>query len=199
MRVIFNVVLMYLLVGALAALPQSAASSDNGGRVVRVGVAEPYNQSAAVFQPSWERDQLVRDINRDGHKKKSELAIEAVPLHGSSMDEVAAEARKQNCAYVILTTATGTSAGAGVDSQHGVTRIPGSIGNTTASPDLMINYEIQRTGEPQPFARGSVLAHGTDYQGQTTSDWNNSVREAMDRVAPLVIKELQRHPAPQPD
>lgn len=175
------------------------AQASETKNIVRVGVAEPYNQSAEVFQPSWERDLLVRYINREAKRKKSEAAIEAVPLHGSSLEEVANEARQQSCAYVLLTTATGTNAGVAVDSRDGSSRVPGAIGTGGRSADLLINYQIQGLTDARTAAQGSVTACGSDYQGQPTRDWNDAVRQAMDELAPLVVKEIRKHPAPKPD
>jgi hypothetical protein len=86
-----------------------------------------------------------------------------------------------------------------VDDRDRLSRVPGAIGTPGRSADLLINYEIQRVTDARPGAEGSVAAHGNDYQGQSTRDWNDAVRQAMDELAPLLVKEIRRHPAPQPD
>lgn len=188
----------FLMVVSSVAAGQTSNTAEKKN-VLRVGVAEPYNQSREVFEPLWERDQLARYLNREAGRKKSERAIEAIPLKGSSMDEVGGEARKQHCAVVILTTVTGTNAGVSLDSQRGLSRIPGSVGNTVSNSDLLLSYDVQRLSDPQPSSRGSVVVHGTNYQGQPAEDWNDAVRQAMDEAAPLILKQLRGFRAPDGD
>ena len=86
------------------------------------------------------------------------------------MAEVAAEAKQKNCQFVVLTAATGTSGGAAIDNRDGMSRVPGNLGIGGRNPDLLVNYDLQRVSDPQPVSRGSVMAHGSNYQGQPTQD-----------------------------
>lgn len=167
---------------------------DGGQSIVGVGVALPRNQSLVVFTPSWQRAQLVRAINQDGKGKKGAVSVKAIALEASSLADATDEAEKQKCGYFVLVTAVGP-----IDriEDDNVSQVhPGEItsGSSLHMPDLQITFELFKVGSPAPLNEGMVVAHGTEYQGQPTQDWNDSVRQVMDSVAKRVIAEVRRQP-----
>jgi hypothetical protein len=182
-------VLCFFSVGAAQ---NSSSPADDSKSIVKVGVGLPRNQSMMVFTPSWQRGQLVRAINQSGKGKKGEASIEGVALQATSLDDASAEAQKQKCRYVVLVTAVGPQDRIEDDNVSHVR--PGEVtnGSSLHMPDLQITYELYKAGAPTALAQGIVVAHGTDYQGQPTQDWNDAVRQGMDGVAKRVIGELRK-------
>lgn len=178
---------LFVLLTSLTACAQEALSEKP---VIIVGVASPANESRAIFQADWERDQMVRDINnQSAHDKKSPAKIQAVALHGNTLEEVGEEARSQNCSYIVLTTASENIGVAGYDSAPGVPNPMKPAPDTSpgAATVLGVKYSISRTGEPGPVSHGSILAPGMgDGFGQS------AIQGAFRDLATRIFNEVRR-------
>lgn len=179
--------LLFVLFASLIACAQQAPSEKP---TIIIGVASPTNESRAMFQADWQRDQMVRDINnQSAHDKKSPATIQAVALHGSTLEEVGEEARSQNCSYIVLTTASENIGVAGYDSAPGVPNPmkPAPNTNPGAAKVLGVKYSISRIGEPGPVSHGSILAQGMgDGFGQS------AIQGAFRDVATRIFNEVKK-------
>jgi hypothetical protein len=155
--------LLLLVVGAC--IVAAHAQQANEKPTIRIGIASPENLSRTIFSASFERDQMVRDINSDSASdKKAPAKIEAIALEGSTMDEVADELRQKNCQYVALTSASEQIGVARYDSAAGIpdpTRpVPDS--SLGAAKVLGVKYSISQVGQPGVLSHGAILAEGGD-------------------------------------
>jgi len=183
--------LIFLLILAIAAAwGQEPAAKPT----VLVGIADPANLSRATFQPDWERDQMVRDINsQSARDKKAPSKIQAVPLRGSTLEEVAEEARGQNCRFIVLTSASETIGAVGYDSAAGIPdpMKPAPDPNPGAARVLGVKYSISRVGEPGVVSHGAILAQGTgDGFGQS------ALQEAFRDVSMRIVSEIKKQKVP---
>jgi hypothetical protein len=183
--------LLGVILAAGALLPTFAqnggATSTAGKRTVRVGVAMTTNRSRRMVSTNWERDQLVRELQRLGKNRKSPVVIEAVALDASSREEAGVEAAKNDCRYFVMTTMLDANYGPGVvASPQGVQRAPVIVGNTNPEQSVVVDFDLYEVG-----GFGSVIA------GQATSpeDDNNDTRaadDAMRMVAMRVADKLKK-------
>jgi hypothetical protein len=191
MRSVRSGIVLLGIISVAALLPCFA---QNGGKVdaaqkrtVRVGVAMTTNRSQRMVSTNWERDQLVREVQRLGKNRKLPVVIEAVALDASSRVEAGAEAAKKDCQYFVITTMQDANYGPGVvASPEGVQRAPVIAGNANPQQTVVVDFDLFETG-----AFGSVL------DGQTTSpeDDNNDTRaadDAMRMVAMRVVDKLKK-------
>jgi hypothetical protein len=180
---------------AVCFLQNASAQASPEKPTLTVGIASPGNLTREVFNAGWARDQMVRDINNEATRdKKAAVKIHAVPLDGTTMDDVAEQLRDQNCQYVVLTSASEQIGVAGYDSAPGIPNPMKQAPDNSpgAAKVLGVKYSINRVGQPGTLSHGSILAEGTgDGFGQSAID------QAFRNVATRVSHEiLKMKPAP---
>src|SRR5579871_6236343 len=105
---------IFLLLIAVAAASLAQSNPSPSQQTVRIGVAVTANRSGRQTSPIWERDQLIRELQRLGKNRKSSVVIEAVALDASKREDAATEAEKKNCQYFVLTSTVHARQGPGV-------------------------------------------------------------------------------------
>ncbi len=188
MRAVF---VWFVICSALASAQQA-----NEKPTIRVGIASPDNLSRAMFSASFERDQMVRDINSESSgDKKAPAKIEAVALDGSTLDQVADEVRQKNCQYVVLTSASEQIGVASYDSAAGIPNPMKPSPSPDAGPGggkvLGVKYSINLVGQPGVLSHGSILAEGGD-DGFGQSAVQTAFRETATRIRNEVKKMKPR-------
>jgi len=162
----------------LACLVSGLAFSQEN-QVVRVGIT--VLGSANGITPAAGRDRLVKALNK---QKKSQL--QAVPIEASGGDQISAEAREKNCAFVVFTSQTEALG------QSHITGKPGFESNVP-SFHATVEYKLYRISDATPVATGSAKAEDVGSQGDV-------VQQALDNVAKKVsvdIKNAAAAPAPK--
>ena len=184
----------FLVLFASVAFSQMAPPAGANSRNPRVGIAVPRNGTNFDLQPLWQQDHLVRFINRYGKKLGIEGVIEAVPVSGSSMQEVADEAKQKGCRYVIFTTITMGPAAASADSQH-ATSGAGAAETADSSAVLSISYQFKALAadDSKRESSGVEPLPDTGSVGPRTSAqyWLTLVSEALDKVGEKAIWKLK--------
>src|SRR5579872_7002221 len=90
--------ILFLSLWVSPALTQSSKVPEaNKTQTIRIGVALTTNRSGRQVIPTWERDQLVRELKRLQSDRKSTIILEAVPLETSDREDAATEAEKKDC------------------------------------------------------------------------------------------------------
>jgi len=155
----------------LAVCLVSGFSFAQDNQVVRVGVT--VLGSASGITGAAGRDRLVKAFNK---QKKS--PVQAVPLEASSGDQISADARQKNCAFVVLTTVT---------EAHNEGGATGKPGQTTNIPEYhtTVEYKLYRVLDATVAASGSAKAQDIGSQGEV-------VEQALDRVATKVVADIKR-------
>ena len=191
--------LYIVLSGALvagAAFPQTSnkRSTADQRRTVRVGIAVMTNRSRRTAMPAWERNQLMRELQRLRADRKSSIVLEAVALEATSREDASPEAEKKGCQFFVLTTLLDPSRGPGISGgPDGVQPAPVIIGNANPNHTLAIDFTILEVGTPRTLAEGTSTAPVED---------NNDIRaadEAMRLVAHRVASELRKDRPPSFD
>jgi hypothetical protein len=149
------------------------------------------NRSDRQASPTWERDQLVRELERKRTDRKSSVILEVVSLQASSQQDAGAEAAQKNCQYLVLITMVDPGRGAGISGgPDGVTPPPVILGNAKPSQILAIDFVILEVSDFRTLAKGMSTA---------SVEQNNDTRaadEAMRLTAHRVATELRKdHPA----
>ena len=148
------------------------------------------NRSRRPAMPAWERNQLMRELQRLRADRKSSIVLEAVSLEGASREDASPEAEKKGCQYFVLTTLLDPRRGPGISGgPDGVQPAPVIIGNANPNQTLAIDFTILEVGTTRTLAEGTSTAPVED---------NNDIRaadEAMGLVAHRVASELRKdHP-----
>ncbi len=161
----------------LAACLVSGYTFAEENQVVRVGVT--VLGSATGITGAAGRDRLVKALNK---QKKS--PVQAVPLEASGGDQISAEAREKNCAFVVFTTQT---------EAHGQSHITGKPGFEANVPSFhaTVEYKLYRLSDATPVASGSVKAEDIGSQGDV-------VQQALDNVAKKVSADIKNAAAAPP-
>jgi len=184
---VYTFFLGVLIVGVNFAQNSNAPSADQK-RTVRVGIAATTNRSSRHILPTWERDQLVRELQRLGAVRKSLIILEAVSLDAADLEDASPEAAKKKCQYFVLTTVLTPSRGPGISTgPDGTQRAPVLLGNTNPKQNLAIDFAILEIGTARTVAEGTATA---------PVDGNSDIRaadEAMRVVAHRVASELRNH------
>ena len=191
-RVYFS--LMFLISCLGAGFTQTQASAENQKQTIRVGIAATMNRSNRQVMPTWERDQLVRELQRLRNERKSAIVIEPVALDATAREDAHAEAEKKGCQYFVLTTLLNPSRGPGISGgPDGSERAPVLIGNTNPNKTLAMNFMIVEVGTARTVAEGTSSAPVED---------GNDVRAADDAarfVAHPVASDLRSSRPPNID
>ncbi|HEV3510278.1 MAG TPA: hypothetical protein VGS05_01150 [Candidatus Sulfotelmatobacter sp.] len=152
------------------------------------------NRSNRQIIPTWERDQLVRELQRLGKQRKSTIVIEAVSLEATAREDAIPEAEKKGCQYFVLTTLLNPSHGPGISGgPDGSQRAPVLIGNVDPNQTMAMNFVILEVGSARTVAEGTATAPVVD---------GNDVRAADDTmrfVAHRVASELRSSSVPKID
>ncbi len=161
---------------------------------IRVCVAATLNRSNSQIIPTWERDQLVRELQHLRTNKKSTVVLEAVPLDAAEREEASAEEEKKDCRYFVLTTLLNPGRGPGISGgPDGTQRAPVMLGNTNPRKTLAINFTLVEVGTARNIADGTSTAPVED---------RNEIRAADDAirfVAHRVASEVRSGSAPSID
>jgi hypothetical protein len=191
-RLCFPLMLVIWCLGA--GFTQTNSSAQNQKQTIRVGIAATMNRSNRQIIPTWERDQLVRELQRLGNQRKSTIVIEPVSLEATAREDATPEAEKKGCQYFVLTTLLNPSHGPGISGgPDGSQRAPVLIGNTNPNKSLAMNFVILEVGNARTVAEGTATAAVVD---------SNAVRAADDAVrfvAHRVASELRSSSVPKID
>jgi|SRR5208283_991218 len=176
-------------------------------RVIRVGVATLKNQAGRSVPGDMERDRLVSTLNHQKPDKKQHLAVQGVPLEGTTAEEVGAEAKEKQCDYVVYTSLIELRA-ATDPVQRGTpgtiqTGPPGTIqsnpGGTWNNPNnpraqamepeyrATVEYKLYRTGDAEAIS-------GAPFTNQQAMPEEAVVSQVMDRIATRVFSEIKKAP-----
>jgi hypothetical protein len=180
--------LLFAIFGLASGFTQTSNKTTTADhkQTIRVGVAATMNRSNRQIIPTWERDQLVRELKHLGSDRKSMIILEAVPLEAGTREDASPEAEKKSCQYFVLTTLLNPSHGPGISGgPDGSQRAPVLLGNTSPNKTLAMNFTVIEVGT------GRTVAEGT---ATTPVEGNNDVRAADDSmrfVAHRVATELR--------
>ncbi len=167
--------------------------------VVRVGVATMKNSAGRSLPGDLERDRLVSDLNRQKPDKKQHLAVQGVPLEGSSPEEIVDQLKQKQCDYVVYTNLIELRS-----SSDPMQRTPGTIqSNPYPNPGMpgsspgSFNQQYQASLEYKLYrADGSPVA-GAPFSTQQGMSEDAVVSQLMDRVANKVFSDIKKAgPAP---
>jgi hypothetical protein len=123
--------LVFAILGLASGFTQTSnkTSAADQRQTIRVGVAATMNRSSRQIIPTWERDQLVRELKRLSSDRKSMIILEAVPLEASTREDASPEAEHKSCQYFVLTTLLDPSHGPGISGgPDGAQRAPILLG-----------------------------------------------------------------------
>ena len=184
--------LLITLVCLCATIPagviaQDKPSTSDQKRTIRVGIALMANQSGRQVTQTWERDQLLRELQRIRTNRKSDVVIEAVSLEASSKEDAGEEAAQKKCEYFVLTTMLDPRHGPGISGgPDGHGPAPIILGNGNTSRTLAIDYSILEVSDFRSISDGTSTA---------TVDETGDIRaadEAMRMTAHSVASELRK-------
>ncbi|HTM89139.1 MAG TPA: hypothetical protein VL155_13115, partial [Terriglobales bacterium] len=134
---------------------------------VRVCVAALKNNSRHIVSPIWQRNQLVRALERTNKSKEVKKGkapkIETVSLDSSG--EADSTVREKNCEYVLYTDLTEvfqTDRPSVSLPPPGAVQVGTNMGDPRAYPpdyrSATVNYRLMRAGNFRPWAEGMVNA-----------------------------------------
>ncbi|HEU5337375.1 MAG TPA: hypothetical protein VFU27_15505 [Terriglobales bacterium] len=168
---------------------------------VRICVATLENTSRHIVDPTWERNELVRALERTNKNKEVKKGkapkIETVALESSGGPD--STVKEKDCKYVLYTNLTEVFQ---TDRPSVSMPPPGAIGvgmgrgDPRAYPQdwqsATVNYRLVRAGNLKPATEGLVSA-----QDRLAEDV--LVSELMDQVANRVVKEIREPHAIGPE
>lgn len=186
MRRILSLVVLAVLVPALQAQEKQAP--------MRICVATLENTSRHIVNPAWERNQLVRALERTNKskdvKKGKAPKIETVALESSG--EADTTVREKNCDFVLYTTLTEVLQTGRPEVSvppPGAVQVGTGMGDSRAYPpdyrSATVNYRLVRVGNFKPWAEGMVNG-----DAQLTEDM--LVSQLMDQIANRVVAEIRK-------
>lgn len=190
-----SVVLASVLVaGAAFGQATSKPSTADQARNIRVGIAVLLNRSHRAVVSTWERDQLVRELQRLRKERKSSIVLEAIPLDATSSDDAGPEAKKKGCQYFVLTTLLDPSHGPAISGgPGGVQRAPVTIGNANTSQTLAVDFTILEVDTARTLAEGTSTTPTEDNNDTRATD------QAIWLVAQRIAQELHKDRPPHID
>src|SRR3954468_3277393 len=134
---------------AMLALASGFTQTDNTTSIaeqkqtIRVGVAATLIRSNRQIIPTWERDQLVRELKRLSSDRKSRIVLEVVSLEASTREDASPEAEQKSCRYFVLTTVLNPSHGPAISGgPDGAQRAPVLLGNASPNKTLAMNFTV---------------------------------------------------------
>ena len=168
---------------------------------VRICVGTLENTSRNIVNPAWERDQLVRALERTNKSKEVKKGkapkVETVALESSG--EADTTVREKNCNFVLYTNLTEVLQ-AGRPSVNvpppGAIQVGTGIGDPRAYPEdyhsATVNYRLMRPGNLKPWSEGMVTADNALPE-------DTLVSQLMDQIANRVVKEIREPHASAPE
>ena len=181
-------------------------------RIVRVGVVMMQSQASQSMPGDAGRNRLVAALDQEKPDKKHHLRLQGVPLAGTTPEEISAEAKQQNCDYVVYTSLVDLQqASSGNVMQQpqsqpgGVQPYPGGLGMppNTGNPNAggmgqgaggmnrgyraTVEYRLYRAGDASPVASSSVT-------GQQSGPDEAVVSQVLNQVANRVMAEVKKAP-----
>jgi hypothetical protein len=183
---------MLCLVAGLTQTSNKPPKADQK-QTIRVGIAATMNRSNRQVIPTWERDQLVRELQRLRSDRKSMVVLEAVSLQATAREDASPEAEEKDCQYVVLTTLLNPSRGPGISGgPEGSQGAPVLLGNTSPSKTLAMNFTLVEIGTGRTVAEGTATApvEGNDIR---------AADDTMRFVAHRVARELRGRRPPTID
>ncbi|HJS99966.1 MAG TPA: hypothetical protein VJ756_12820 [Terriglobales bacterium] len=186
MRRILSLVVLAVLVPLLQAQEKQAA--------VRICVATLENTSRHIVNPAWERNQLVRALERTNKSKEVKKGkapkIETVALDSSG--EADTTVREKNCDFVLYTNLTEVLQGDRPEVSvppPGAVQVGTGVGDSRAYPpdyhSATVNYRLVRVGNFKPWAEGMV-------NGDAQLSEDMLVSQLMDQIANRVVVEIRK-------
>lgn len=168
---------------------------------VRVCVAALKNTSRHIVSPIWQRNQLVRALERTNKSKEVKKGkapkIETVSLDSSG--EADSMVQEKNCEYFLYTDLTEVlQAGRPEVSlpPPGAVQVGTNMGDARAYPpdyhSATVNYRLMRAGNFKPWAEGMVNADDALAEDVLVS-------QLMDQVANRVVREIRNPHASAPE
>jgi len=193
MRRILSLVVLALLITLVHAQDKPAP--------VRVCVAALKNNSRHIVSPIWQRDQLVRALERTNKSKEVKKGkapkIETVSLDSSG--EADSTVREKNCEYVLYTDLTEvfqTDRPSVSLPPPGAVQVGTNMGDPRAYPpdyrSATVNYRLMRAGDFRPWAEGMVNADDALAEDVLVS-------QLMDQVATRVADQIRKPHASGPE
>jgi hypothetical protein len=168
---------------------------------VRICVGTLENTSRNIVNPAWERDQLVRALERTNKSKEVKKGkaprIETVALESSGEPDTTV--REKNCGFVLYTNLTEVLQ-AGRPSVSvpppGAIQVGTGMGDPRAYPEdyhsATVNYRLMRPGNLKPWAEGMVSADNALPE-------DTLVSQLMDQIANRVVAEIRKPHASAPE
>lgn len=186
MRRILSLVVLTVLVPIINAQEKPAP--------VRICVGMLENTSRNFVNPAWEREQLVRALERTNKSKEVKKGkapkIETVALESSGEPDTTV--REKNCDFVLYTNLTEVlQAGRPAVSvpPPGAIQVGTGMGDPRAYPEdyhsATVNYRLMRPGNLKPWADGIVTADNALPE-------DTLVSQLMDQIANRVAAEVRK-------
>jgi len=193
MRRILSLLVLTVLVPVINAQEKPAP--------VRICVGLLENTSRNIVNPAWERDQLVRALERTNKSKEVKKGkapkVETVALESSG--EADTTVREKNCDYVLYTNLTEVlQAGRPAVSvpPPGAIQVGKGMGDPRAYPEdyhsATVNYRLMRPGNLKPWAEGMATADNALPE-------DTLVSQLMDQIANRVVVEIRKPHASVPE
>lgn len=186
MRRILSLVVLAVLVPVIHAQEKPAP--------VRICVGTLENTSRNIVNPAWERDQLVKALERSNKSKEVKKGkapkIETVTLESSG--EADTMVREKNCDFVLYTNlAEVFQADRSTVSvpPPGAIQVGTGMGDPRAYPpdyhSATVNYRLMRPGNLKPWTEGMVTADNALPE-------DTLVSQLMDQIANRVVAEIRK-------
>ncbi|HKW66218.1 MAG TPA: hypothetical protein VJP04_02945 [Terriglobales bacterium] len=161
---------------------------------VRICVGLLENTSRNIVNPAWERDQLVRALERTNKSKEVKKGkapkLETVALESSG--EADTTVREKNCDYVLYTNLAEvfqSDRPAVSVPPPGAIQVGTGMGDPRAYPEdyhsATVNYRLMRPGNLKSWSEGMVNG-----DAQLTEDM--LVSQLMDQIANRVAGEIRK-------
>jgi hypothetical protein len=167
---------------------QTTPAAGDQKQTIKIGIALMANRSGRQTSPTWERDQLVRELQRKRTDRKSAIVFDVVSLQGSSKEDAEAEAAEKNCVYVVLTTMVDPHRNPGIsEGPDGIAHSPVIIGNTKLGQVIAIDFVILEVSDLRDFAEGTSTA--SVEEGNETRAADEAMRMTANRVASELRKD----------
>jgi len=180
------------LLVSLCALSLCAVAQEN--RIVRVGVPAMKNMAERAVPGNLERDRLVSDLNQQKPDKKLHLAVQGVPLEGTSPDEVADEAKQKKCDYVLYTTLVELRTfGDPVQRQPGtINTNPNGVWSQRNPAAQAVDPEYRATVEYKLNRSDGSAVSSVPFSTQQAMPEDAVVAQVMDRIATKVFADIKK-------
>jgi VWFA-related protein len=145
--------------------------------ILRIGVALPSSGEKDVSDAQV-RDRLVKTLNQRKFDKKLNLSLQAVALDATPGSKAIAEAREENCQFVLYSEV------APIESSYKFEAANGSPGDSIAVATATAQYQLRRAIDGVSFSIGIV-------KGEASVSARDAVLQAVDRLGGKVMADLK--------